>query len=272
MNRGAHSLVARETWKRTAEVLSRSGRRALVALDFDGTLAAIVRRPERVRVAAPVIRSLRRLARPGARGPRIAVVTARPRRDLKRLLPVPGVLHVCQYGLEGSVAPPARERTRWRRALPGMERLLEAIAERVPGAWIENKGMTVALHDRRVSPRRMPELGRLLRRAVREGRALGFEPARGKRVTDFVPRGYDKGTAVRLLRTRLAPDVIVYFGDSEADEPAYAALRDGDVPIRVGPGPTRARYRVRGTGEVARFLRELSRLGWDREREPGGTP
>lgn len=270
MSGAPRSLFAREVWGRAVEVLSRSGRGALVALDFDGTLAAIVRRPERVRVAAPVLRSLRRLTRPGASGPRIAVVTARPRRDLKRLLPVPGVLHVCQYGLEGSVAPPVRERARWRRAIREMEPLLEEVAERIPGAWVEIKGMTVGLHDRGVSPRRMPELKRLLSRVAREGRALGLEPARGKRVTDFVPRGYDKGKAVRLLRERLDPSVIVYFGDSDADEPAYAALGVGDVPVRVGPGPTRARFRVRDTGEVARFLRELSLLRRNREREPGG--
>jgi trehalose-6-phosphatase len=66
--------------------------------------------------------------------------------------------------------------------------------------------------------------------------------------------------------------VIVYFGDSEADEPAFAALRPGDFPVRVGPGLTRARYRVPGPGEVVRFLRELTRLRRDRKREPGGSP
>ena len=131
--------------------------------------------------------------------------------------------------------------------------------------------MTVALHDRNVPARRMPELRGLLRRVARDARKLGFEPARGKRVTDFVPRGYDKGKAVRLLRRRLDPSVIVYFGDSEADEPAFAALRPGDLPVRVGAGPTRARYRVRGPEDVARFFRELARLARSREREPGGT-
>ena len=191
---------------------------------------------------------------------------------MKRLLPVKGIVCVAQYGLEGPLGPAARERARWKRAAREIERLLEPVEERIPGAWIERKSMTVALHDRRVSPGRMPELKRLLRRAAREARALGFEPTRGKRVTDFVPRGYDKGKAVRLLRRWLDPGVIVYFGDSEADEPAFAALRPGDVPVRVGLGPTRARYRVRGPADVARFFRELAKLWKDQEREPGGNP
>ncbi|HET9250676.1 MAG TPA: trehalose-phosphatase, partial [Candidatus Eisenbacteria bacterium] len=262
----------RDVWGRAAEALARPGTRALVALDFDGTIAGIVSRPERVRVSAPVLRALRALARPGSRGPRLALVTARPSRDLRRLLPVKGILHAAQYGLEGPLGPPAAERARWKRAALEVARLLEPVEARIPGAWIERKSMTVALHDRRVSATRMPELRRLLRRVAREARVLGFEPSRGKRVTDFVPRGYDKGNAVRLLRRRLDPSMIVYFGDSEADEPAFASLLPGDVSVRVGRGPTRARYRVRGPADVGRFFRELSRLARGREREPGGTP
>jgi trehalose 6-phosphate phosphatase len=263
---GVRSLFAREIWSRAAEALSRPKTRVLVAVDFDGTLARIQSRPDRVRVSAGTLRSLERLTRIGSRGPRIALVTARPRRDLDRLLPVSGIVHATQYGLEGPTGPPARERERWRRRAREMERLLEPVATHVPGAWIERKGMTVALHDRRVSPRRLPQLRRMLSRVTRQGRKLGFEPSHGRRVTDFVPSGYDKGTAVRLLQGRLDPGIIVYFGDSQADEPAFAALGPDDFPVRVGPGPTRARYRVRGPGEVARFFRELVRLRSDRKR------
>ena len=257
---------------RAAEAVIRSGARALVAVDFDGTIASIAPRPEQVRVSSEMLRALRAVAHRRSRGPRLALVTARPGRDMKRLLPVKGIVCVAQYGLEGPLGPPALERAQWRRAAGAVERLLEPVQERIPGSWIERKSMTVALHDRRVSARRMPELRRLLHRATRDARALGFEPARGKRVTDFVPRGYDKGKAVRLLRRWLDPSVIVYFGDSEADEPAFAALRPGDVPVRVGPGATRARFRVRDPADVARFFRELATLGKNREREPGGNP
>jgi trehalose 6-phosphate phosphatase len=243
-----------------------------VAVDFDGTIAPIQARPERVHVPDAMLRSLRGLVDGRGHGPRLVLVTARPRRDVQRLLPVEGLLTVSQYGLEGRFGPSAQERARWKRAAGEIERLLDPVAGRTPGAWVERKSMTVALHDRHVSARRMTELRRLLHRVTREARVLGFEPARGKRVTDFVPRGYDKGRVVRLLRERLHPSVIVYFGDSEADEPAFSALRPGDFPVRVGPGPTRAKYRVRGPGEVARFFRELDWLRKDRDREPGGNP
>ena len=82
-------------------------------------------------------------------------------------------------------------------------------------------------------------------------------PIPGQRVTDFAPRGYDKGRALARLRRRPAPEVVVYFGDSRADEAAYAILDRDDFGVRVGAGPSRARYRVRNPRDVARFLRGL---------------
>jgi trehalose-6-phosphatase len=76
-------------------------------------------------------------------------------------------------------------------------------------------------------------------------------------VTDFVPRGYDKRYVIEALRRGAPRAPAIYFGDSDADEPAFAALGPDDVPVRVGSGKTRARYRARGPADVARFLRKL---------------
>jgi trehalose 6-phosphate phosphatase len=96
--------------------------------------------------------------------------------------------------------------------------------------------------------------------------ALGFGVALGRRVTDFVPAGYHKGRALREVRLRIRPDVVFYFGDTASDEPAFAMLPPGDFSVRVGPGSTTARYRVRGPREVTRFLRALVRLRADARR------
>src|SRR2546422_779101 len=79
--------------------------RALVAFDVDGTLAPIVSRPDGARVPAATLRLLRR----AVRLPRVtvAVVSARSVRDLRRMVPVPGIRLAGQYGLEGAVAPAA---------------------------------------------------------------------------------------------------------------------------------------------------------------------
>jgi trehalose-phosphatase len=249
------SLFAPGAWDKVAAAFAPNGSRPLLAFDVDGTLAPIVTDPARARVPVATRRLLTALV--SDRGLVVAAVSARRDRDLRAILPVRGIRRVAQYGLEGVVAPPARERARWRHAARNIRRILEPVAAATPGAWVEDKGMTVSLHDRLVPPGRMPALRRALRSAAVKAEGFGFSTARGLRVTDFVPRGYDKGRAIEALRRSVGGDPAIYFGDSEADEPAFAALGRGDVPVRVGPGPTRARYRVRGAGDVARFLRKL---------------
>ena len=258
MTKGSRSLFSAPARARTRSILGRRGTRVLLALDLDGTIAPIVAKLGRARVPAATLQMLDRLTR--TRGVTVALVSARSRRVLGRLVPVPRARLAALYGLEGVVAPAASLRKRWRRGARRIAALMEPIAEAFPGTVLERKSMAVALHDRGVAAGRFPALRRALRRAATAARPLGFEPARGHRVTEFVPRGYDKGRALTMLRRRYAPDVVLYFGDADADEPAFAALRRNDFPVRVGPGRTRARYRVRGPAEVVRFLRSFLSL------------
>jgi len=258
VTKGSRSLFSAKARARARSVLGRRDARVLLALDVDGTIAPIVAKLGRARVPAATLRVLDRLTR--MRGVTVALVSARSRRVLRHLVPVPRARLAALYGLEGVVAPPASHRKPWRRGARRIAAILEPIAEAFPDTVLERKSMAVALHDRGVAPGRFPALRRALQRAAKVARPLGFEPVRGHRVTEFVPRGYDKGRAVTALRQRYAPRVVVYFGDTDADEPAFAVLGRNDFPVRVGPGRTRARYRVRGPKEVVEFLRSLISL------------
>jgi len=94
----------------------------------------------------------------------------------------------------------------------------------------------------------------LLAVASGEAKKEAFVPMPGAEAVDFVPRGYDKGKALRALLARFKPADVVYFGDSGGDEPAFSVLGKKGVSVRVGRGATRARYRVAGIQGVTRFL------------------
>ncbi len=254
----ARSLLSAAAWARAMTAI-RSGEPLLLALDLDGTLAPIVRRPERVRVAPRTRRLIQRAAL--ARGIRVAVVSARPRSVLRRLLPARGVLAIAQYGIEGPLVPASLDRRAARRACARIARALDRAAEGVPGARVERKGLTVALHDRGVAARRLGPLRRAVARIARgEARRLGFHLVPGRRASDFVPAGFDKGSALRALIAAFRPATTFYFGDSPGDEAAFRALRRGGFPVRVGPGPTRAAYRVGDLRGVTRVLAAVIRL------------
>jgi trehalose 6-phosphate phosphatase len=247
-------LFGRTSWARAKRILQKPDQPILIGLDLDGTLAPIMPRPDLVRVPAPTLRSIRRAAR--GRHVMIVILSARPAKDLKRLLPVRGVIRIGQYGLEGPLQPGSLVRARMRRRCARVTRALRPRVRAVRGAFLEPKGLTVAVHRRNVkgSPARRALSQAIRLVAAREARAQGFVPMPGAEIVDFVPRGHDKGRTLRALRARLRPAAVFYFGDSDGDEPAFVALDRGDFPVRVGRGGTRARFRVEGIQGVTRFL------------------
>ena len=248
-------LFSRATWASVRERTFDPRRRLLVAFDLDGTLAPIVARPEAARVPRTTLALLARAARlPRVR---VAIVSARPLRDLRSLVPSARVARIAQYGLEGPVGPRGATRKRLRRGARVIgARLAQAVAP-YGDAFIEQKGLSVAVHHRGLSPHLRARLRRSLGPVEREARGHGFGVQLGDRVNDFVPLGYDKGRALAAIRARTRPRFTIFFGDSAGDEPAFAALAPADVSVRVGPGPTAARFRVRGPKDVARFVRAL---------------
>jgi trehalose 6-phosphate phosphatase len=248
-------LFSRAAWAAVQTATGDPRRRLLLIFDVDGTLAPIASRPAMARVPRKTLSLLALAARlPGVR---VAVMSARPLRDLRRLVPVARVARIAQYGLEGPLAPSVRTRRRFRRAARIIGERLRPVKAPFPGAFIEQKGLSVAVHHRALTAHRRATLLRRLRAAEREVRALGFGTQLGDRVNDFVPIGYDKGRALRALRARVRPGATIFFGDSAGDEPAFAALAPTDVSVCVGSGWTAARYRVRGPRDVARFLSAL---------------
>ena len=109
---------------------------AAILLDFDGTLAPIVPRPED---AAPLPAAAATLASLAKRARVVAVITGRPASFVHRVLPVPALEVIGVYGAEA--APPLDD---------GVIRAVTAAAAAVPGATVEDKRVSVAVHVRGV--------------------------------------------------------------------------------------------------------------------------
>jgi trehalose 6-phosphate phosphatase len=143
-------------------------------------------------------------------------------------------------------------------------------AEGIEGAIVEDKGMTVALHDRLVSPKQRSQLRRRARRVLAPWIAQGsVSLLRGHRVLEARSSSAgNKGTAVsKLLRRPWARHrVPVYFGDDRTDFDAFSVVHGRGLAIRIGGR--------RGTaGEDARIAHPHilhSLLDWLAARKPGG--
>jgi trehalose 6-phosphate phosphatase len=236
----------------------------LLGLDFDGTLAPIVPRPEDAALlpdAGTVLRSLARRADTW-----IAILSGRSLADITERVRLDGAFYAGNHGLE--IAGPGVQRVHERaEASRGLMRELGARLERelaaIPGAQIEAKGLSVSVHYRRAPDE---DAARQTRETVAR-MCAPFEQIRlthGKRVVEIRPAvGWDKGEALRFLRETIAgadPAPTVFIGDDRTDEDAFRQVGPRGFGILVAdpvPADTAAHAYLRSPDDVVEFLRRL---------------
>jgi trehalose 6-phosphate phosphatase len=250
--------------------------RLLVGLDFDGTLSPIVPDPSTAAAHPGVADALADLA---GHVRAIAIVTGRPAaqvlelaalEDLADRVPANRLLVLGQYGSERWTSadrrvvspPPPPGLADFRATLPAL------LAELDLEPWIEEKGLAVAVHTRRMDdPAGAFDVLRpaLAEAAARHG--LVVEP--GRFVVEVRAPGSDKGAAVRTLVDELSPGGVVFIGDDLGDLAAFETigdLRDHGLPgLLVCSGSTEqtalvalADVVVDGPDGVVAFLRDLA--------------
>ena len=233
--------------------------RLLVALDFDGTLAPLVDRPEDARATDRSRSAIERLA--AADDTRVAIVSGRALESLGEVASPPdGTLLSGSHGVELQLDPAGVTIDLRDSEVAKLERLssiVEEVAAEADGAWIERKPAGLALHTRRLSTTAGTALQHTARDKV-EAELLGITVRTGKAVLEFAVRSSDKGESLDRLRQHVGATATIYIGDDVTDEDAFAALDDDDVGVKVGQGKSIATYRVRSPEDVAEVLERLA--------------
>lgn len=216
--------------------LVRASADTVVGLDFDGTLSPIVGDPAEAHIHPDAPDTLVALS---VQVRAVAVITGRPARqalalggldvvgdeigDLGRELFVFG-----QYGNERwsstdrrVISPrPPHGLSSFLRELPSAVRKASA-----DGAYVEEKGLSVAVHTRRLDDpdeafeRLLPVIADLAHL-----HDLVVEP--GRNVIEVRAPGMDKGAAVHLLATDLGARGFLFAGDDLGDVEAFKAVLD----------------------------------------------
>lgn len=235
---------------------------ALLAFDFDGTLAPLGTDSAATRMRPETSELLRSLAHASP----VAVITGRsvadvtPRLDAIKMLAVIG-----NHGAE-----PSRFAKRAVREVAGwMPRLKEVVAT-LPGVVIEDKALSVSVHywhadDPGMAITALEALVPDLPHAVRVLHGIG--------IVNLVPQGApDKGDALATLVKAHGLPSALFVGDELTDEPAFRLAGDGNgFGVRVGRwNGTAATFHIPTQFDIDGLLTELliGRTRPARSREP----
>jgi len=201
--------------------------------DFDGALSPIVGDPAASKPLPGAGRLLAALAR---RYRLVAIVSGRAARDVASRIRAPGVRMVGLHGMEwlagGKVyVVPAAAAAAGRVNEAAIR--LRAALRGVRGAVLEHKGLALAVHFRRASD--PAEAERLAAPIVMEiAGAHELEVVPGRRILELKPPGGgDKGDALRAMIEENALRAALFAGDDVGDLPAFAAMDDLEVAVRV---------------------------------------
>lgn len=238
-------------------------RRLAVFLDFDGTLAPIVDRPEQAGMDGAMRAVIERLARLCP----VAVVSGRDLDDVRKRVGLPDIYYAGSHGFD--IAGPHGTQQSHRKGLEALptldaaEKMLRAELQGIDGALIDRKHFSIAVHYRLVREHDVARVESAVDAALR-GHS-GLRKGHGKKVFELQPDiAWDKGAAVRWLLQSLSldrPEVLpIYVGDDVTDEDAFRALAGEGLCFAVleTPRPTAARYRLSSPDEVRTLLEAVA--------------
>jgi trehalose 6-phosphate phosphatase len=249
-----------------------SQRKAVVFLDYDGTLTPIVDRPQDAVLSAHGRAAVTALC---AALP-TAVISGRDRADVEALVGIPGLVYAGSHGFDvdlpdhPSLAPQPEG---VEALLDQVEKALERAVGTLPGALIERKALSIAAHYRLLEASDLDRFMAGVDAVLAQFPALHEKP--GKKVRELLPAAdWDKGQCVLALLRAMGQDdkgyIALFIGDDRTDEDAFAALRqrgpEGGVGIVVADPndpenaqrKSHADYWLASPDQVLTFLSALS--------------
>ena len=228
---------------------------------MDGTLLELARSPADVRVEPGLNALLDRVSL--AMGGALALVSGRTVAEVDRLFeprkwPAAGIHGLERRDAAGRWHPPPHVD---HASTAGAFERMRALAGRLPGTLLEDKGLGMALHYRQ-APHREAELRREVRAIAREVGA-GVVVLEGTMVVELRPAGPSKADAIRafLAEQPFAGRTPIFMGDDLTDESGLAAVeRLGGLSVAVGDRVD-GMVRVAGPRDVREFLEDLADSG-----------
>lgn len=236
------------------------GSRRLLLLDYDGTLVPFARRPALARPGEPLLKTLSTLT--DSPHNEVLLISGRSRNDMENWFGALRLGLVAEHGAwlretDGAWKMLKALNNDWK---PKIQPILEMYADRVPGAYVEEKDYSLVWHYRAADP----ELGEHAAREMTDDLLIftaniDIQVLQGKRIVEIRNAGINKGIAAMHWVSAGTYDFIMAVGDDWTDEDLFTALPPTSITIKVGASRTQARFHIRDVKEVLQLIASLSR-------------
>ncbi len=253
-------VATKESLRRMLDDYESSGRRMLL-LDYDGTLVPFSRRPSLASPPRDIIALLRTLS--SVPGNCVALVSGRDRGTLERWFGDLPLHLAAEHGiwLREPGAQWSMMKNQSHEWKPQIRPMFERYADRLPGAFVEEKEFSLVWHYRNADPEQSELLvGELKDLLVSMTANLDLQVLQGNKVVEIRLAGVNKGTAALQWMAEEKPEFVLAAGDDWTDEDLFAVLPETAWSFRVGITSSRARSNVRGCGDVVRILEQIASI------------
>jgi trehalose 6-phosphate synthase/phosphatase len=236
----------------------RAAQRALLLLDYDGTLVPIAARPELAVPDTGLIDLLSRLAVQEKN--RLFVISGRDRGSLAHWFGSLPMGLVAEHGAwlrepfgEWRLTRPLS--SEWKERVAAILRLFVA---QVAGSHVEEKEYSLAWHYRGAEPGLGTQRAKELIDELTQFTAnLDLQIVEGKKVVEVRNAGVNKGLAGLELLKSQEPDFVLALGDDYTDEDLFRRLPSSAVTVHVGSPFSSARYHLGRPADVRALLARL---------------
>ena len=232
--------------------------RALLLLDYDGTLVPFSPKPEDARPGTTLMSLIEKLAA----NPRsdVVLISGRDKDTLERWFGHLSTGLVAEHGVwikekGGGWETIETLTSEWKEEVYP---ILESSVDRTPGSFVEEKGFSLVWHYRKADPK-LGELRarELINNLLNTIASLNLQILEGSKVVEVKNASINKGRAALRLMSRAEWDFVLAIGDDATDEDTFKVLPSAAWSIKVGFGASAARFSLSSPSEAISLLTEL---------------
>ncbi len=233
-----------------------TAKKRVILLDYDGVLVPFYNNPDDAKPSKTMLKMLGKFAEDPKNS--IAVASGRSAADLEGWL---GSLNMGIIAEHGAFIKNGKEWNATIGASAGWKTqllpILEAYADKTPGAFVEEKNHALVWHFRKSPPYQAQKYLTILKRVLKsELKHLGLKAYDGNKILEIKPPSLNKGVAVKGWLQKPA-DFVLIIGDDYTDEDMFKMSNKNAYTVKVGSGITAANYRLKDVPAVHQLLHAL---------------